>query len=623
MVETRSQKRKIEEINISDITISLNNLNNKKTNVNNDISNSSESDSDSDFEFVPETSESSESYYSDSIIEDELFNEKDEDEDELFNKEDNNSLNTNRMKLRKQIRNIFSKAYNNDININNKCEYNKFRKSIDSIFSGEFFEKYNINYTIKELKDTLELEKVSKLNVLLDSLKLKYNTNNIINILNLDLSIEKKQKILELLYKIVNTEILTPEYDSLIKELDYIIKNKESIELIELEKEIMNHINHYNESYKNQILLSNMSFNNKVIAFKFMKIMNSYGQNSSSEEHIKYKTWLNTLLSIPFGKYHNSGISINSPIYDIKKYITNIRTTLDRKLSFLEKPKDQIINVISQLIRNPNSKLNAIGLYGVKGIGKSSLIDSIGYALNRPIKKISLGGSSDSSLLTGHNFTYIGSKQGRIIDAIIDSKVMNPILVFDEIDKISKTEHGHELIGNLVHLTDTTTNNKYNCDNYLSGIELDLSRVLFIFTYNDNESIDPILSDRIYKIKIDNYSIKEKLEITTKHLINNIIKTFNFKNEDIIFTDESINYIINNANSDEGMRSIKSKIQIIISRINTLLLTDNNIINLKYKSLYKYYNKLPATIQKNHIDILLEDSLTECSNSNAPEHMYL
>jgi ATP-dependent Lon protease len=178
----------------------------------------------------------------------------------------------------------------------------------------------------------------------------------------------------------------------------------------------------------------------------------------------------------------------------------------------------------------------------------------------------------------------------------------------------------------LLHLTDSTTNNQYNCDNYFAGIEFDLSRILFIFTYNDPNNVDPIFADRIYKINITNYSYSEKFSIIQNHLINNILKSFNFKNDDISFTEESIKYLIEKSKNSDGMRTIKNNIQIIISRINTLLLIDEsqaNVIQLNYKKLYKNYRKLPVLILKYHIDLLLEDSIYEEYTELKYPHMYL
>lgn len=505
---------------------------------------------------------------------------------------------------------------NDDPNLN---EFKFLKHNLYSILDGSFFEENSQNYSIPKLKSKLSLIDAQFLNNELLRLKNQYfNKNlNILNILNMNLSDDLKKKVFEKIYIIANSEVLTDEYISNIKELNELINSntEENIKLNDLEKEINNNLDKEKNgilinSYKNQILTSEMGFSNKLIAYKYMKIMEGYGQNSSSEENIKYKTWLNTLLNVPFNKYYEIDINYNC-LNSIKNYITEIRSKLDNDLSFLEIPKDQIINIISQLIRNPKSNINAIGLFGNKGLGKTQFVECVAKALNRPLVRISLGGNSDATVIKGHNFTYIGSRQGKIVDALIDSKIMNPIIFFDEIDKISNTEHGKDITGTLIHLIDLTTNNKYNGDEYFSGVEFDLSRALFMFTYNDPNQIDSILADRIYKIQIHNYTISEKIEITKTHIINSVLSGFNFTHNDIQFESDAITYLVETSKFSEGMRPIKSKIQIIISRINTLLLTDEtkNIINLQYKILYNLYKSLPIIIKKEHIDILLENSI--------------
>ena len=431
---------------------------------------------------------------------------------------------------------------------------------------------------------------IETLNKKLESLRSQYLINDaeIDNILQKDIPNDIKLKILEKIYLIINSEVLSSEYNLYIKELKELIYYSNSDELLLLDNKIKNIIDQDNSgvlslSYKNRILKSDMSFNNKVIAYKYMRIIESYN-DQSSEELSKYKTWLNTLLTIPFNKYHSNNITNTTNLVYIKEYLIHIRQLLDKNLSFLDYPKDQILNIIAQLIRNPNSQINAIGLYGNKGIGKTHFIESISEALGRPLIRISLGGNTDVQSLKGHNFTYIGSKQGKIIDGLIESKVMNPIIFFDEIDKISQSYHGSDITGFLIHLIDLTTNSKFNGDEYFSGIELDLSRALFIFTYNDQELVDSILADRLYKIKINNYTKQEKIHITTKHLINTILKEFNLTNNDIQLSQEIIEEIVHLSN-DSGMRSIKNNIHLIISRLNTLLLSDpnNSIIKLQYQ----------------------------------------
>jgi ATP-dependent Lon protease len=322
------------------------------------------------------------------------------------------------------------------------------------------------------------------------------------------------------------------------------------------------------------------------------------------------------------------GNTFSTDVNSSKRIVKNVREVLDKRLSFLERAKDQIINIVTQTSRNPNFTVNAIGLYGPKGTGKTNLVKSISEALGRPYRTISLGGESDSSLLTGHGFTYVGSCPGRIIEILRETKCTNPIILFDELDKVSETHHGKEIIGNLIHMTDSSTNNKYNYDKYFSGLEFDLSKVLFIFTYNDESKVDPILADRLFKIQVDNYSIKEKLEITKTHLIKSILDQYCFSNDDIQFDDNALNYIVESSKSDQGMRDIKRKFEIIVSRVNTLMLTDpdTDIVRLQYKSLYKYFNNVskPVKILREHIDTLLLDSISNDTNGdNPPFGMYI
>jgi ATP-dependent Lon protease len=202
---------------------------------------------------------------------------------------------------------------------------------------------------------------------------------------------------------------------------------------------------------------------------------------------------------------------------------------------------------------------------------------------------------------------------------------MNPIVLVDELDKVSETQHGKEIIGTLIHLTDSTTNSRYNYDKYFSGIEFDLSKVLFVFTYNDPSKVDKILADRLFKIKVDNYNFAEKMDITTKHIIPYMIDKFKFNKDDIQFSEEATRYLVNSSHKSHGMRDVKTKIKIILSRINTLLLTneEDNIVNLKYKKLYPHYKSLPVVIPDKHIDTFLDESISTEKGDEPPPHMYI
>jgi ATP-dependent Lon protease len=520
-----------------------------------------------------------------------------------------------------------------------KKELNKFADNIESIYDGTFFERIPLEDQHDKIKKVVNLKDLILFNEQLSNLRNSYKNNcpSVIDILKTTLPTDKKGELLERIHLFTNSEALTPEYNNNLKILNQSIDINPDTKLIDLEKEINQKCNNYesNNDIKLKLLNSPMSLENKAIAYSRFKLLTSYNDNADSSEGFKYKVWLDSLLRIPFGIYKTPQIGtkdLNNPDYNpsVRNYLKNIRTVLDTKLSFLEKPKDQILNMITHTLKNNNAKFNAIGLHGVRGLGKTTLIESISEAIDRPFRMISLGGESDVSMLTGHNFTYIGSIPGRIIEILKETQCMNPIILFDELDKVSETEHGKEIIGALIHLTDNTTNHKYNYDKYFAGIEFDLSKIMFVFTYNDSTKINKILSDRLYKIHINNYTNDEKFTIIKTHLISNILNDYFFTENDIIFSDETIHYIIKKANEsgeNEGMRDIKRKLQIIISRINTLLLTSStdNIIKLSYNVLYDKYTTLPIKITNKDIDILLNNSDSSDSNNinQPPFGMYM
>jgi len=210
----------------------------------------------------------------------------------------------------------------------------------------------------------------------------------------------------------------------------------------------------------------------------------------------------------------------------------------------------------------------------------------------------------------------------------IDAQKLNLEIAEQEYEKQkSLYEKGGVTLRELRNSEVSAKNAKYNYDKYFAGLEFDLSKVLFIFTYNDASKVDPILADRLFKIRVDNYSIQEKMEITKTHLINTIFKEYCFTNQDIQFEESAINYIVESSRSDQGMRDIKRKFEIVISRVNTLLLTDpeEDIIRLKYKSLYSHYKQdiKPVKILREHIDVFLSDSITEDKNDSPPPGMYI
>ena len=390
-------------------------------------------------------------------------------------------------------------------------------------------------------------------------------------------------------------------------------KDKKEILLKEINK--INEINGLNMPLKFKILNSNMDLNTKAIAIRNIEKLNE--MDSSTGEYAKMDKWINGLISIPFNKYVSLPVNNENTIEDKRNFIVNTKSILDKSIYGHEDAKTHILQVIGKWIKNPMSQGNVLAIQGPMGNGKTTLVkEGIAKAINRPFAFIALGGQSDSSLFEGHSYTYEGSHWGRIIDILINSKCMNPVIYFDELDKVSETYKGEEIIHMLTHLTDPSQNSLFQ-DNYYPGINIDLSKVLFIFSFNDESKVNRILKDRMYVINTKGFNTKDKIKISRKYILPELYDTYLFKQEEILINDNILQYIIEKyTNKEECVRNFKRCIESIISKINIYYLTNDSDINLNFK--IKDF-KLPYTITNDDIDNLLKLN----NNSQPPMHMYM
>jgi len=295
--------------------------------------------------------------------------------------------------------------------------------------------------------------------------------------------------------------------------------------------------------------------------------------HEGSGEYFKLRNWLNSANRLPLGRFKELPIQAdpNNPedVSKVSIYLSNIRKMLDETVYGHKEAKEQVLRILAQWVSNPGSCGHCIGIQGHPGCGKTSLVkDGICRALDLPFALISLGCyGSDGAALTGHHVTYEGSTYGKISESLIRAQYMNPILYFDELDKISATPKGEEVASVLIHLTDSTQNDHFS-DNYFSEIPLDLSKCLIIFSYNDESLVNPILKDRMITIRVSGYTKKDKLEIAKNYLIPRLLSAYNLKPTDIVFDDAVIEDIIERVAQEEGVRNLKRGIDAIISWIN-------------------------------------------------------
>ena len=402
--------------------------------------------------------------------------------------------------------------------------------------------------------------------------------------------------------KYTNLEIL--KYAKIIKET---LNNPPNINFIEFKK-------HLSSGDKKTVINNIVTINSLLEKHKINDIKINYKVKNKKELHTNIDLFfnscsndvskhflLNELYTVFFGNknttINNELSSIEESINEITGYMKNVRITLDNTVHGHKNAKKQIERIISQWI-NGEQKGNCLGFEGSPGVGKTTFARGLSECLkdengiSRPFSLIMMGGDANGSHLVGHSYTYVGSTWGQIVQILIDKKCMNPIILIDEVDKISRTEHGKEITGILTHLLDPTQNDSFQ-DKYFSGVELDLSKVLFILSYNDVEAIDKVLLDRIHRIKFESLPVEDKLEISNKHLLPEIYKSVGLEGM-IHISDETIKFIIEEYTLEPGVRKLKEKFFEIISEINLNILQNNN--NYLTEEI-----QIPIEITKEHV----------------------
>ena len=359
--------------------------------------------------------------------------------------------------------------------------------------------------------------------------------------------------------------------------------------------------------------INNYQSNEKPQLFKIMdmplplsqkhNILKVYTTLSNSRHSDnKLRNWFESLMLLPFGKYEGINLKNIKP-KEVKGFLDNLQSVMDNAIYGHDEAKRQIIQMMGQQIRNPNAKGNMLGIWGPPGNGKSSLVkEGIAKAMNKPFIFISLGGATDASFLEGHSYTYEGSIYGRIANGLISSKCMDPIIYFDELDKISKSHKGEEITNILVHLTDPVQNSHFR-DKYFHGIDIDLSRATMIFSFNDPSNVNPILLDRITTVETKYLLTSQKIHIAKNYLLPDIMKDMSLNNNDVTIDDNTIKSIIMNYTREGGVRKLKSLLYNIVRELNINNLIKGEIDNTKINFPFNVENKYLKSLLKHIIEV--------------------
>jgi len=413
--------------------------------------------------------------------------------------------------------------------------------------------------------------------------------------------------------ELIDKHMLKDSEESNMEYYHHLDKSKKE-EIFRLTKEIYEY-NGSNIPLRFKVIESEMDMKTKAIALENIDKMAE--MDVSTGEHSKMDHWINGLMKIPFGKYNNIPVNPDSTTKEKREFIQNTYKTLDKAIYGHKEAKTHMLQVIGKWMKNPGSGGNVLAIQGPMGNGKTTLVkEGISKVLNRPFHFIALGGASDSAYFDGHCYTYEGSHWGRIVQILQESKCMNPIIYFDELDKISDTTKGDEITHMLTHLTDPSQNSLFQ-DNYFPGVNLDLSKALFIFSYNDESKVNKILKDRMYVIHTKGFKTEDKIKICNEYLIPEIFDTFAFEREEIVFTDEIVKNIIEkHTEGEQGVRNLKRCIETIVSKINIHILSHgDNELSFNLEDL-----TLPVTLNEKHIEILLKK---DSSEDKPPYGMYL
>lgn len=334
---------------------------------------------------------------------------------------------------------------------------------------------------------------------------------------------------------------------------------------------------------RDRILGFPTSVDNKVVMLRHYNNLKSVDGGSS--EGYKNQVFLDWCFRYPWGKY----VSLNER-QTPSDFLKTIRQEFDKSIYGMDHVKNEILNFVAKLLTNPESDRNNLALFGPPGVAKTKFVKVLSRVLGVPMKTIALGGIRDTSFFTGHGYVYVESSPGKIIQTLIETNCSNPLIYFDELDKVSASDHGKDIYSFMTYLLDPTQNAEY-ADHYFYGMKFDLSRVFYVFTFNDINAIDKVLLDRLNVVYVTEPTREEKAVILKDYCFAEILKNVGLQYATELDS-ESVEFVLAK-NGNFGVRTLYRIIEKVVMEMNKEhLLHGKEIPTITRAVMAEYYSRV-------------------------------
>ena len=414
------------------------------------------------------------------------------------------------------------------------------------------------------IASTLKIEN-QYLQDLLEAFDLKIRSRKLLTLLKKELEITHLQNKIQ---KDIEEKVSKQQKEYFLREQLKAIKKELGIE----KDDKVTELDAIQEKLKNLVL----SDEAKKIIDEQIEKLNMLDMHSP-EFHVT-RSYIQTITDLPWGKYSKDNT-------DIKK----AKKILDKDHYGLNDVKEVILEFISTIIKTDLVAGNILCLVGPPGVGKTSIGKSIANALNRKFYRFSVGGMRDEAEIKGHRRTYIGAMPGKIIDSLKRTETANPVIMLDEIDKIGKSFQGDPASA-LLEVLDPEQNKDF-LDHYLD-IRFDLSKILFITTANQLDTIPQPLLDRMEIIQLPGYILEEKMEIAKRYLIPNQMQNHGLTKEEFNISPKAVEYIIDKYAREAGVRNLEKQIKKIMRKATLKLIEGNeSTVKVSQANLEKFLGK--------------------------------